>query len=143
MSNAAVDGSRRIPWMRIVWAMALGLILLWALVAYRAYTRYAVEQRWMSEMERLGARTFSSGTENTSTGIGRVPVLGELVTHRRRIELFLDNPATVDAVLDKAAELPELPQLGRVWVDQTVFERSMADRIKQKLPGIDVIFYTP
>lgn len=140
MSDATVDRSRRITWTRIFWAMALGLILLCAIVAYRAYTRYAFEQNWMSDMERLGARTFSSATENTSTGIGRVPVLGEIVTHRRRVDLFIDNPATVDAVLDKATELP---QLGRVWVNLNVFERSVADRIQQKLPRVNVVFYKP
>ena len=44
------------------------------------------------------------------------------------------------AVLAKAAEQPGLK---RIWVDLTVFDRSMADRIEQQMPGMAVIFYTP
>ena len=94
----------------------------------------------MNDVNRLGARAISAGYEDTSSGVGRVPILGEILTHRQQVELFLDNPVTADAVLDKAAELP---QLGRIWVDLTVFDRSMADRIHQELPWVQVQFYTP
>ncbi len=140
MSNATTDGSHRITPARILVAMAFGLFVACAVFVYRTYSQYAVEQRWMNDIEQLGARAHSAGYEDTSSGIGRVPILGEIVTHRSQVELFLDNPATVDAVLSRATELP---RLGRIWVDLTVFDRSMGDRIEQKLPGMDVIFYTP
>ena len=141
MSNATADGSHRITPAHILAVIAFGLFVGCALLAYqRVFLPSAAEQRWMNDIEQLGARAHSAGYEDTSSGIGRVPILGELVTHRRQVELFLDNPATVDAVLDRATELP---RLGRIWVDLTVFDRSMGDRIEQKLPGMDVIFYTP
>lgn len=141
MSNTTDDGSHMITPSRCLLVAAFCLFVASVTVlVVPFYSRYSAEQRWRSDIERLGARTVTAGYENTSSGIGRVPILGELVTHRRQIELFLDNPASVDAVLDKAMEFP---QLGRIWVDMTVFERTMADRIHQKLPGMNVQFYTP
>jgi hypothetical protein len=103
-----------------------------------AWLRHADELRWQREFQQLGAYAVTTGYENTSSGIGRVPVIGEIVTHRTQVELFLYDPASVDAVLDKAAECPNL---GRIWVDLTELDRPIGDRIRQRLPGVDVQFH--
>lgn len=136
----ATRPQRTITPVRLLAVTAFGAFVACAVLGYRAYSQHAAEQRWKNDVRRLGARVIVAGYDNTSFGIGRVPILGELIGHRRQLEVFLDNPATADAVLDKATECP---QLGRVWIDMTVFERSMADRVQQRLPGMHVIFYTP
>lgn len=138
---ATFFGSRRVVRGRMLIALALALLIVtFGVLAHRARTQYAIEERWKSELEALGARAITAGYSSAPFWIGRVPILGEFVSYRRQLELFLDNPATVDAVLDKAAELP---QLRRIWVDLTVFDRSMAKRIEEKFPGMDMIFFTP
>lgn len=119
--------------------MALVLAVFGSLLAYRMVSRYRVEQRWRNDMVQLGARVITAGYGTESRTLQRIPILRELFT-RSQIELFVNQPATVDAVLAKAAEQPGLK---RIWVDLTVFDRSMADRIEQQMPGMAVIFYTP
>lgn len=134
-------GTGRVVRGRILIALAFVLSLAtFGVFANRARTQYALEERWKSELAAVGARAVTAGYKNTPSGIGRVPILGDVLRHRSQLELFLDNPATMDAVLDKAAELP---QLRRIWVDLTVFDRSMKTRIQERLPDMDVVFYTP
>jgi len=140
MFNDKTDGSFRITLPRILVVMTCALVVVCAVFAYRSYSLHVVEQRWINDIEQLGSRAVTTGYEDTSSGIGRLPILGELLTHRRQVQLFLDNPATIDAVLVKAAELPTL---GRIWINLTVFDESMGDRIRNELPKMDVGFYTP
>lgn len=139
MSESTTKRSHKLTSTRVLIAIALGLVILGAIVGYKLFANHAAEQRFVAEMAQLGARVESLGY-GRSSGIGRIPILGEMLTTRSQIELFIDNPQTVDAVLDRAAEFPELK---RIWVDLNVFERSIVGKIEQKLPGMDVIFYTP
>ena len=83
MSGARTDGSLRITPARILAVIAFGLFVGCALLAYqRVFLPSAAEQRWMNDIERLGARAHAVGYEDTSSGIGRVPILGEIVTRR-------------------------------------------------------------
>ena len=120
-------------------ALAIAIAVSSSLLAYRVVSRYRAEQRWRNEMTQLGARVITAGYGTESRTLQRIPILREFFT-RSQIELFVDQLATVDAVLAKAAEQPGLK---RIWVDLTVFDRSMADRIEQQMPGMAVIFYTP
>lgn len=123
----------------IVGALVIAAVTA-APMCWRAWQRRVEHRRWTTSIERLGALVVTAGYEDTSRGIGRVPILGEVVTHRSQVELFVDDPETFDAVLQRAAENPELK---RVWLDLTKFDRSMQNRIRQEVPGVDIVCYTP
>lgn len=118
-------------------AVAAVVCAVWGVGAYR---RACDHRRWVEEMERLGVRVVIAGYEDTSRGVGRVPVLGELLSRRRQVEVFFDDPETIDAVLAKTAANPEVQ---RIWIDLTVFDESLRDRIERELPGMDVVSYSP
>lgn len=124
--------------------LIVGLLLIAALAAapalWHAWQRGAAHRRWAASMERLGALVVIAGYEDTSRGIGRVPILGEVVTHRSQVELFIDDPETFDVVLQRAAENPDLK---RIWLDLTKLDRSLQNRIRQEVPGVDIVCYTP
>ena len=124
---------------RFLTAMVLTIAVIGSLLAFRIVSGYRAEQRWRNDMIQLGARVITAGYGTESRTLQRIPILREFFT-RSQIELFVDQSATVDAVLAKAAEQPGLK---RIWVDLTVFDRSMADRIEQQMPGMAVNFYTP
>ncbi len=139
MAATTTKRTRTFRLVRFLTAMALAIAVSSSLLAYRVVSRYRAEQRWRNEMTQLGARVITAGYGTESRTLQRIPILREFFT-RSQIELFVDQLATVDAVLAKAAEQPGLKQ---IWVDLTVFDRSMADRIEQQMPGMAVIFYTP
>ena len=131
----------RIPWLRRLAVAAVGLSVLGAIVlGVRAYQQRSARQRWSSEFERLDARVIIAGDGGSADSRIQIPILSEILTHRSQPELFLYNPKTVDEVLDKAQQYPELK---RIWVNLNVFDRSMRNRIEERMPGMDVIFYTP
>lgn len=124
---------------KLLTAMVLTIAVIGSLLAFRIVSGYRAEQRWRKDMTQLGARVIAAGYGTESRTLQRIPILREFFI-RSQIELVVDQPATIDAVLAKAAEQPGLK---RIWVDLTVFDRSMADRIEQQMPGMAVIFYTP
>lgn len=133
--------TRRMSRLRRIAFAAIGVSALVAtLLGVSSYQRYSARQRWSSEFERLDARVTIAGYENTGRWPIRVPILSEVLTHHSQAELFLYNPETVDEVLDKAQTYPELK---RIWVNLNVFDRSMGGRIEERMPGMDVVFYTP
>lgn len=115
-------------------------MLLALVVGVRGYRDYAARERWSAEFQRLDARVVIAGYGGSSESPVQIPVLSEILTQRSQAELFVYNPKTVDEVLDKAQRYPELK---RIWVNMNVFERSMRDRIEERMPGMDVVFYTP
>ena len=148
MSNTTTDESPRSTCSRYLMTAAFGLVFVaCAVLVFRIYSQYveqqriyAVEQRWVSEFVRLGARAHAAGYRDASSWLERVPIVAKIVPPRSHVVVFLDNPAIVEAILDRATDCL---RLGRVFVDLTVFDRSMRGRIEQRLPGVDVTFYTP
>ena len=131
----------RISWLRRLAIAAIGLSVLAALVVgVRGYRNYAARQRWSSEFQRLDARVVIAGYGGTADSPVQIPILNEILTQRSQAELFVYNPKTVDEVLNKAQQYPELK---RIWVNMNVFDRSIGDQIEERMPGMDVVFYTP
>jgi hypothetical protein len=132
--------SRRIKPLQLIVRILAVVALIAGVSLWQTWRQADAHRRWTREMERLGARVVVAGYEDSTRGFGRVPVVGEILTHRNQVELFVDDLETIDAVLARAAENPDLK---RIWLDLTVFDRSVQSRIEQELPGMDVVPYTP
>lgn len=127
--------------MRLLAWMAVGLcVLAGSFLGVRAYQRYAAQQRWVSEFQRLNARVLTLSYADPARSQVRIPVINELLSHRSQAELFLYDAKTADQVLEKAKDFKELK---RIWVNLNVFDRSMQKTIENTLPGMEVQFYTP
>lgn len=120
-------------------ALAVAILLL-ASLAVRAYQRREVIKRIASEFERLNARVVIAGYEDSARWPIALPVVQEILTHRSQAEVFMYDPATTEQVLDAVEQRPEVK---RIWVNLNVFDRSMQTEIEQRIPGMDVIMYTP
>lgn len=114
-----------------------GLVVLLSAIFIWGYTRYATESHWRAEVERLGGRTTVTARE-TDSSLGRIPILGAFFAEREQLVLILDNPQTIDAILQKATELPPVYE---VWVDLNVFNHTITERITESLPGVNFAVY--
>lgn len=120
---------------------ALGAaVVVAALLCVRAYQRRVAVQGMFSEFERLEAKVVIAGYADSSRSPIKVPIIREILTHRSQVELFMYDPATAEQVLEKAEQYPDIQ---RIWVNMNVFDRAMGARIEERMPGMDVIFYTP
>jgi len=130
---------------RVLLQTVLGVVALEiALLALRVYVRYSAALRFRAEMGSLGARVILVGYRDIPTGLGRIPILGELLGTRQQVELCLQSPTTVDAVLNAAAVYSDLD---RIYIDLAVFDlqeaEAIADRIRLQQPDRDIVYYTP
>ena len=115
-----------------------------SLLGLRVYLQYAAVQQFRSHMERLDARVHVVGYRDIPTGIGRLPILGELLTTRRQVELTVENVETLDDVLEAAAQYPALD---RININTAVFglhgSEGIVDRIRARQPDMDIVLYMP
>lgn len=120
---------------------ALGVaVVIAAFLGARAYQRRAAFQRMLSDFESLGAKVVIAGYGNPSRSPIKIPIIDEILTHRSQAEVFMYDPATAEQVLVKAEQYPDIK---RIWVNLNVFDRSMRERIEKRMPGMDVVMYTP
>ena len=74
----------------------------------------------------------------SSTTTGRAALWARI--QYTELELYLENPETVDQVLEK---LTSSPQIKRIWVNWTVFDDTPLQRISRTFPDIEVLPYKP
>lgn len=98
-------------------------------------------QSWSDEFARINVTAHLTGYEDRSASIfGSVPILGEILTHRSALNIFVDDPAELQPALDMATKCS---MVERVWINLHVFDRAIEADIHKKLPGMKVQFYTP
>ncbi len=118
----------------------IALLIVGGVVGWSRFGDYTEEQHFFAEVAQLGGRAVVTSSESTSSGAGRIPIIGELLTHQRHIQVFIDDPESMDDILSRCSEFGPV---SRVWLAARFFQRSAEQQVQNRLNNADVTFYTP